>query len=121
MSFLFQLAELVLLSVVAIDTLGFIGEFRKNSKADTKDYVRLCFTWIFFLILRTLSCSVCCFGYFGGLFRMLFFAAKVYISVPSIGGTETLYSLLIEQNVMKTYLSEVVKMVKDKTGCCEQN
>jgi len=122
MSFLFQLAEFVLLSVLALDTLGFLAELRKNSsKADRKDYVRLCFTWVFFLVLRALSCHTCCMGYFSGLFKMLFFAAKVYITVPLLGGTEILYTLLVEQNVMKTYLLQAYTLVKAKIGCCDQN
>ena len=119
MSFLSQFAELLLLSVVAFDTLGFIAEQRKNSsKSENKDFVRLCFTWVFFLVLRALTCSVCCLGYFGSFIGMLAFFGKVYISIPAIGGTETLYSMLIEQNIMKRYLCEAYTMVKSKT--CSQ-
>ncbi len=122
MSFLFQLAEFVLLSVVALDTLGFVAEIRKNAaKQDRRDFLRLCFTWVFFLVLRSFSCATCCLGYFGGLLRMLFFAAKVYISVPAIGGTETLYNVLIEQNLLKTYFLEAYNLVKAKIGCCKQD
>jgi len=109
MSFLLQVAEFVLLTIVTLDTLGFIAELRKNSaKSDRRDYVRLCFTWLFLLTLRSFSCLLCCCGYFGGLFKMLFFAGKVYVSVPAIGGTETLYNLLVEQNILKEYFSQAV-------------
>jgi hypothetical protein len=52
---------------------------------------------------------------------MLFFSAKVYISVPAIGGTETLYNVLIEQNLLKTYFLEAYNLVKAKIGCCKQD
>jgi hypothetical protein len=120
MSFLLQVAEFVLLSIVTLDTLGFIAEYRKNSaRSERNDYVRLCFTWVFFLALRSFSCFLCC-GYFGGLFKMLFFGAKVFVSVPAIGGTETLYNLLVEQNILKGYFTEAVNMVKSKVSCCQQ-
>jgi hypothetical protein len=121
MSFLLQLAEFVLLSIVTLDTLGFIAELRKNSaKTDKRDYVRVCFTWVFLLALRSLACGLCCCGYFGGLFKMLFFGGKVYVSVPAIGGTETLYNLLVEQNVLKEYFTQAVQLVNSKVSCSQQ-
>ena len=124
MSFLCQFAEFLLLSVVALDTLGFVAESRKNSaRSENRDYLRLCFTWVFFLTIRSLSCTMSCVtgcGYIGSLFGMLFFSAKVFISIPAIGGTETLYSLLIEQNVMKRYLLDAYHMIKPNSVCGQQ-
>jgi hypothetical protein len=122
MSFLIQVLEFVLLSIVAVDTLGFIAELRKNSsRADRGDYIRLCFTWVFFLVLSSLCCATCSSSYFSGFFKMLLLIAKVYITLPSVRGTETLYSLLVEQNVMKTYLLQAYDMVKAKTQCSEEH
>jgi hypothetical protein len=120
MSFLLNLAELLLMGIVALDTLGFIVNNRKNPQSsDVKDFTRLCFTWVFFLVLRAVICGSCG-GFFGAILYYVAFAAKVYISVPVLGGTEKLYNMLLEQNVVKHYIEVAVSIIKSKTGCCEK-
>jgi hypothetical protein len=118
MSFLLKFAEFLLFSVVTFDTLGHIAESRKNTeKVDRKDFLRLCFTWVFLLALNSLCCSSCSGGYFGSLWKFLIFGAKVYVCIPAIRGTETLYDLLVEQNVTKKYLFDAYHFAKTKAGC----
>jgi hypothetical protein len=119
MSFLWNLIELILLTVVALDTLGYVVENRKNpEKSSLKDYTRLCFTWVFFLILRSMSCCGCS-GYFGSLWGMAMLAGKVYVSIPLLGGSEKMYNMLIEENVAKKYFKVACDFIKSKTGCCQ--
>jgi hypothetical protein len=119
MSFLLILGDFLLTFIVAIDTLGFIVNNRKNpSKSDQKDYVRLCFTWAFHFALKSLVCGSCT-GFFGKLFAIIALAAKAYVSIPVLGGAQKLYSTLIEQNLVLNCLEKVVNIVKAKTGCSE--
>ena len=66
MSCLSGIFELVLLAVVLLDTLGFIVQLRRNGYSDVKDFTRVCFTWVFFFVIKSLFCSCCYgFGFFG--------------------------------------------------------
>ena len=119
MSFLTSFAELVLLLLVTVDTLGFIAQNRKNpSSSDPRDFRRLCFTWIFFLAVRSLLC-ISCAGFLGSFVGLVSLVAKAYISLPMLRGTETLYTQLVENNVAKTYLDTVVSLVRQKLGAAE--
>ncbi len=114
MSFLLEFIDLVLLFVVLYDTLGFIVHNRKNTlSSNVQDYNRICFTWIFHLYIRALLCFSCT-GIFGTLLETLSLAAKVYISLPMLHGTEKLYTLLVEQNVLKQYAEQFTQIVKQK-------
>jgi len=119
MSFLYSLFDLVLLLVVTFDTLGFVAQNRKNpSASDARDFRRLCFTWVFYLAVRSLLCTSCT-GFLGSLFGLASLVAKAYISVPLLRGTETLYTQLVENNVAKTYLDTLVTLVRQKLGAAE--
>ena len=114
MSFLLNFGELLLLVLVSVDTLGFIAQNRKNpSNSDSKDYLRLCFTWVFFLVIRSLICSSCG-GFIGNALYFAAFLAKVYISIPALGGALKLYSVIVEQNALKHYGECAVNMIKAK-------
>lgn len=119
MSWLLCIVEHLLLSLLAIDTLGFIVQNRKNPNSTSQqDYLRVCFTWVFFLALQSLVCSSCG-GFLGGIFNFLAFLAKVYITVPMFRGTEKMYTMLIEQNAAKQYLGLLVNIIKERTGSQE--
>jgi hypothetical protein len=114
MAFLLNLVELLLLVLVSLDTLGFIYQNRKNQGASNqRDWLRICYTWVFFLILRSLTCYSST-GYIANFISMLTLLGKIYISVPLLNGTEKLYTLLIEQNAAAHYVRVVVEMVKQK-------
>jgi hypothetical protein len=116
MSFILGLVDLLLLVVVLYDTLGFIVHNRKNPlSSNQQDYHRLCFTWIFYLAIRSLICSSCT-GYIGSLLYLLSLGAKAYISLPMLHGTEKLYTLLVEQNVVRHYLEGLAQNLKQKVA-----
>jgi hypothetical protein len=114
MAFLFNVIELVLLGIVALDTLGYIAENRKHPVSrNQQDYLRLCYTWVFFFALRALPCFSWL-GFIGSIIGMLQLMAKVYISIPALGGTEKMYRILIEENMGKHYLSQIFGSMREK-------
>ncbi len=117
MSFIFNLGEIVLMVLLSLDTLGFVYQNRKNPQGvNQKDYFRLCFSWIFFLALRCLFCLVCCLGFFSGIFQIVGFAAKAFVTIPMLNGSEIVYTKLVEENVARGYVQQVVNIVKEKIG-----
>lgn len=116
MSFLLGLVDLLLLVVVLYDTLGYIAQNRKDpQKSEQHDYHRICFTWVFYLAVKSVVCSSCT-GYMGGLLYLLSIVFKAYISLPVLNGTDKLYHLLIEQNVLKSYFEKLTSTIKDKVA-----
>lgn len=109
------IVEFLLMVILAIDTLGFIVQNRKNTgNTSQQDYLRTCFNWVFFLTLNSLTCSSG--GYIAGIFNFFLFLVKVYVSIPMLRGTEKLYTLLIEENAAKHYFAMIANMIKEKTG-----
>jgi hypothetical protein len=120
MAFLFSLVELLLLGVVALDTLGFVYHQRKNpDSANIRDYRRLIFTWVFFFALRAVQCSHCL-GFLSGIVDLLSLVAKAYISIPLLKGTDTLFKLLVEDNLAGAYLHRIGAIFKDKFDSCNE-
>lgn len=120
MSFVFSLIELILVTFISIDTLGFAIRNRKNSESTSQqDFLRVAFTWVFFLTLRNLTCCSCE-GLFGSIWGLLLLIGKVYVTLPVLKGTEKLYHSLIEENVAKNYINMICNIVKEKTGCCKK-
>lgn len=119
MSFFFSLLDLVLTSVLLFDTLGLVYVYRKNGDCDGKEYTRVCFSWFLFLtVSNVLSCNWK--GFFGTLVRLAIFGAKVYVTVPLLGGTMKLYNYLIEQKKGEEMCNKLLAIVKAKLckGCC---
>ena len=115
MTFLFGVLDLALTAVLIIDTLGLAYQLRKTGTCDTKDYIRVCFSWILFLFLSgLLSCNLK--GFFGTLLRIIFFVIKAYVTLPILGGTSKLYKFLIEDGNGQKYYEKVSKLVKAKLG-----
>ena len=117
MSFLFNFGEIVLMVLLTLDTLGFVYQNRKNPQGvSQKDYFRLCFSWIFFLVLRRLVCFACCLGFLSGIIQIVGFAAKAFVTIPMLNGAETVYTKLVEENVARGYVQQVVNIVRQKIG-----
>jgi hypothetical protein len=120
MSFILNLGEIVLMVLLSIDTLGFVAQNRKNPEGvNQKDYFRLCFSWIFFLVLRQLfACA--CFGFLSNLIQLVAFAAKAFVTIPMLNGAETVYTKLVEENIARAYVEKAINMVKEKIGAKTQ-
>lgn len=115
MSFIFCLIDLVLISVITLDTLGLINQLRKTSHCDLKDYTRVCFTWIFFLFVSSITnCN--CQGFCTKVWSFLGLALRIYIAIPLLGGTLKLHHFLIEQNKGVEYAKKAVDVIKSTTG-----
>ena len=55
MSLLFGFIDLLLTTLITLDTLGLVGQFRQKKTPDSKDYTRVCFTWILYLTLKSFT------------------------------------------------------------------
>ena len=117
MSFLFGLCDFLLAGIMLFDTLGLIYQFRKDpSSVNEKEYVRICFSWILFLGIWTLfSCSWK--GFFGTLIRLIFLVAKMFVTIPKLGGTNKIHKFLVDDGNGEEYFKKVVELVKSK--CCK--
>ena len=117
MSFLFGLCDFLLAGIMLFDTLGLIYQFRKEpSSVNEKEYIRVCFSWILFLGIWTLfSCSWK--GFFGTLIRLIFLIAKMFVTIPKLGGTNKIHKFLVVDGKGEEYFKKVVELVKSK--CCK--
>jgi hypothetical protein len=114
MAFLFGLIEILLLSIVILDTLGFIIQNKRNpNNSNPRDYNRLIFTWTFFLAIKAMTCCSSG-GILGNFVGMLGLLAKAYISIPLLGGTEKLYDLLVENNYFGNTIKKYVSAIKSR-------
>ena len=117
MSFLFSFLEILMMVVVSLDTLGFIVQNKNSSRStDNKDFSRICFTWVFLLVIRSVFCGSCCSGFLGTIVGLLSLFLKIYVSIPALKGTETVYSKLFEEKLPQKYFSQIVNFIKERTG-----
>ncbi len=114
MSILVNLVDLILTTVVALDTIGFLVNQRKGKESNAKDFYRITFTWICFMVLRMLSCG--CSGALGFIWNTGIVLAKAFVAIPKTGGAEKLNTLLVEQNVALQYAKIAIDLVKEKLG-----
>ena len=113
MSFLFTVFDIVLTLIMLFDTLGMIYQFRKSSPPITSEYKRLCTSWILFLTIWSLfSCNSK--GFFGTLLRLIFLAAKIFVTIPKLGGAMKIHKFLIEDGNALKYYNQVVGLAKSK-------
>ena len=123
MSFMFGLLDVVLTLILLFDTLGLIYQFRKSSSSiNPKEYVRVCFSWILFLVITSLfSCERK--GFFGTLIRLIILSAKVFVTIPLFNGTMKIHHHFIEEGKAIDYYNRAVEFVKSKLckGKCTIN
>ena len=113
MTFFFGLLDVILTSVLLFDTLGLAFQFRKDDSCDSKEYVRVCLSWILFLTICNLfSCERK--GFFGLLMRLIIFLAKASVSLPIVGGTLRIYKYLVEDRNAELIFQKVSGIVKSK-------
>ena len=114
MSFLVNLVDVVLTLILLFDTLGMIYQFRKHESAvKPKEFVRICFSWILFLTICSLfSCEGK--GFFCTLIRLIIIGAKVYVTIPLLGGAMKIHKYLIEDGKAIEYYNKVNEIVKSK-------
>lgn len=115
MSFVIYLVDFVLMSVIILDTLGLVNLLRKTSSCEIKDYTRVCFTWIFFLVISLLTtCSST--GNLARLFDLFGLALRICISIPFLNGAEKIYHFLIEENKGMEYAKKGASFIQSFTG-----
>ena len=109
MSFLYAIVDLLLTTLITLDTLGLVGQYRKKTSTTTEDYTRVCFTWIFFLTLKSFT-PTAGEGFFIKLIRILFLLGKVFVVLPLLGGTMMIY------NKAPEVIKKGVDFAKSKIG-----
>ena len=120
MSFFFGLLDVILTSVLLFDTLGLAFQFRKDGSCDTKEYVRVCLSWILFLTICNLfSCERK--GFFGFLMRLIIFLAKAAVSLPIVGGTLRIHKYLVEDRNAELIYQKLSGIIKSKLCKGSQN
>ena len=116
MTFLFGFLDVVLTSVLLFDTLGLAYQIRKENSCDSKEYIRVCFTWILFLTLCSLlSCEKK--GFLGTVIRLLFLAVKAFIILPIFGGTLKIHKYLIEDGKAELMYKKIKSKICKDTEC----
>lgn len=114
MVFLFCLVDFLVLALMSLDTLSLLNQMKKKGQTDQQDYTRVIFTWIFVLTVRCLTCCSCT-GSVANFFKLLGMVAKVYLALPILGGTNTVYDFLIEKGNGAKYFNKAVELVKTYT------
>ena len=113
MSLFFSFLDLLLICIMLFDTLGLIYLFRTNSKVEPKEYIRICFSWIFFLtIFNLFYCNWR--GFLGTFIRLLLFAAKAYVTIPIFRGTLKLHNYLIEKKKVNEFINKITGIINSK-------
>ena len=111
MSFFFGLLDILLTTIILYDTLGLAYQLRKVGECETKDYLRVCLTWILFLsIYNLLSCSWK--GFFGFLMRLLILLLKIFVAIPKFNGTLIIYKYLIEDGNAEKWYKQIIEKIK---------
>ena len=109
MSFLYGLVDLLLTSLITLDTLGLVGQFRAKKSPEINDYTRVCFTWIFYLTLKSFT-PTAGEGFFRVLIRVIFLLGKIFVTLPLLGGTMMIY------NKAPQAIKQGIDVVKSKMG-----
>ena len=113
MTFFFGLLDVILTTVMLFDTLGLAFQFRRDGSCDTKEYIRVCLSWILFLTICNLfSCNKK--GFFGVIMRLIIFLAKASVSLPIVGGTLKIYKYLVEDGHAGLWYKKISGIVKSK-------
>ena len=118
MTFVFCVFDILLTTIMLFDTLGLIYQFRKSEESVChKDYIRICFSWILYLTISNLfSCSRK--GFLGTLIRLIILLAKIFVTIPKIGGTNTIFKYLIEDKKAEEFYNKISELAKSKLCKC---
>jgi hypothetical protein len=112
MSILVFVLDLLINSIVAIDTLGLVVASRKDpNSVPAHDVWRLSFTWVCFAVLNSLMCCNC--GFLGTLFGFIALAAKLWIGLPKLGGADKVQQM-IGSGQLNNYVRSLVDLCKSK-------
>ena len=112
MSFIFSFLNSVLTLIMLFDTLGIIYQFRKSS-VKTTEFTRVWVSWLLFLtISSTFSCSRK--GFIGTLIRLIILSAKVYVTIPILGGSLRIHKYLIEDEKIIQFYNYSIETIKSK-------
>ena len=114
MSLLFGFIDLLLTTLITLDTLGLVGQYKKKKTPDSKDYTRVCFTWIFYLTLKSFTPNDGE-GTFRKILLLIFLFAKIFVVLPILGGTLLIYNQA-PQLIKKGVDFSVSKMGINVTG-----
>lgn len=114
MSFIISIIELALYIIAALDTLSFVVSYKKcPEKSDVADYTRICYRWVFLLVLRSMGNLICC-GFLGTYLRFASLVLKAYVTIPLLGGTDKLFHFLTQENGASSYVKQLVHTVRSK-------
>ena len=113
MTFFFSLLDIVLTSILIFDTLGLVYCYRKNNTCDSREYTRICFSWILFLTICNF-CSCDKKGFIGTLGRLIIFLAKAFVTLPVLDGTMKLDKYLFEDGNAERFYKKIEELVKSK-------
>jgi hypothetical protein len=106
---LVTILDLLLTSIIAVDTLGLVVASRKGN-ASTEDMRRNCLIWTCFIVLNALSCDC---WYLGTLLSLLGLVVKVWISVPRLGGADKLHQMIVN-GTLSNYVKAIVDVINAK-------
>lgn len=113
MSFLFKLFDILLTAVLCFDTLGLVYQFRKSPPTTNTEYLRVIYSWVFFIIICYLfTCN--CKGFIGTLINFVILGAKVFVTIPLIGGTMKIHKYLIEDGNLEKYYKKAKEFLETK-------
>jgi hypothetical protein len=110
--------DLLINALVVVDTLGLVVATRKNPDAvNTHDMERVCFTWICFAILTPMLCCTC--GIIGTILSFIAIVAKLWIGLPKLGGSETIYKMVYAGG-LNHYVRSIQDIFTEKIGCTKE-
>jgi hypothetical protein len=115
MSILVFVLDLLINSLVVLDTLGLVVASKK-SNVNTYELWRICLTWVCFAVLNCCMCCSC--GFIGTLLSFVGIAGKFYIGLPKLGGADKVNQMLATGQITH-YVRALVDIVKSKVGGAE--
>ena len=119
MTLFFGILDTLLSTIMLLDKLGLVYQFRKNNTCEEKEYIRVCLSWILFLTINNFfSCEKR--GFFCSMIRLTIFLAKLFVVLPILGGTLRFHKyFIVDKNAEKwcQFLkSKICKNCKDNSS-----
>ena len=113
MSFLFSFFDALLSVILCVDTLTVIYQLRKTENCDTRDYTRICFSWILFFFLQSIF-TLGGKGFFWNFLAFVGLVLKIMVVIPKTGITNMIYDKLITQKKGEELFNNAYKFVESK-------